>query len=51
MSMETQTDSHNQIQVLKAFSRALRCEALVKTQNPDLLWQQLYNCLQCQGRT
>ncbi len=32
--------------VLNAFSRALGREAHILTQNPDLLWQQLYNNLQ-----
>jgi len=38
-----------QISVLKAFSRALTREAHVLTQQPDLLWQQLYNRLQWEG--
>jgi len=35
--------------VLKAFSRALTREAHVLTDEPDLLWQQLYNRLQWEG--
>ena len=31
---------------LQAFSRALTREAHVLTQQPDILWQQLYNRLQ-----
>ena len=35
--------------VLQAFSKALRREAHVLTQRPDLLWQQMYNRLQWEG--
>ena len=35
--------------MLKSFSRALTREAHVLTQQPDLLWQQLYNRLQWEG--
>ena len=35
---------------LNAFSRALTREAHVLTQHPDLLWQQLYNRLQWEGK-
>ena len=36
--------------ILKTFSRALSREAHVLTQHPDLLWQQLYNRLQWEGK-
>ena len=35
--------------ILQAFFRALRRESHVLTQNPELLWQQLYNRLQWEG--
>ncbi len=38
-------DAVEQSSVLTAFSRALRREAHVLTQRPDLLWQQLHNDL------
>ena len=36
--------------VLKAFVRAIKREMHILTQEPDLLWQQLYNRLQWEGR-
>ena len=39
-----------QTNILQAFSRALRREAHVLTQEPDLLWQQMYNRLQWEGK-
>jgi hypothetical protein len=41
--------SRSQETVLETFSRALRREAHVLTQHPNLLWQQLYNRLQWEG--
>ncbi|MBE0687477.1 MAG: hypothetical protein IH585_15920, partial [Anaerolineaceae bacterium] len=46
ISIHTQDSSNHQITVLKAFSRAISRESHALTQNPTLLWQQLYNRLQ-----
>src|SRR4030042_3789322 len=42
----TELATEKQKSVLKAFSRSLVREAHVLTQNPELLWQQMYNRLQ-----
>ena len=45
----TQDTTGDHRAILKSFSRALGREAHVLTNQPDLLWQQLYNRLQWEG--
>ena len=45
-NQNAQDKSEDHKTTLQAFSRALTREAHVLTQQPDILWQQLYNRLQ-----
>ena len=52
MNESSKTDlTHQQAEALGAFSKTMRRELHVLTQRPDLVWQQLFNHLQWEGKT